>query len=116
MLQVNKEPVRQSLLALIDALTEPFMSNASAILEGLKECEDIKFLPDMILDCKQAPQHLGMVIGRLVKNSVFTLDTVKDFVESITASSLLEAEDMGTPEDMIRSVFQDLLNTVKSSV
>lgn len=108
-----KEATKKSLLNLIDALAEPLSQCTEEILEALVECEEIKLLHDMILDCKSAPQYLGMVIGRLVKNSICSIVAVEILISSVTATSLTEAADLGTPVEMIENVFNDLLIAVK---
>jgi hypothetical protein len=111
-----KEATKQSLLSLIDTLAEPLSQCTEEILEALAECEEIKFLHDMILDCKLAPQYIGLVIGRLVKNSTCTVAAIENLISSVKATSLAEAADLGTSVEMIEDVFNCLLIAVKEHI
>jgi hypothetical protein len=107
-LQMPKETVRESLLGLIDSLVEPLTGCSQEILEALVEYEDIKLLPDFIVDCKQAPQFVGSILGRLVKNSICNLNAIESALSKITAASIAEGIEFGASEDVIRSVFDQV--------
>ena len=115
-IQGAKEPIQQSLLSLIDNLASVLKEHSSGIIESLTTCEDITMLPDAMLDCKQAPIYIGMVIGRLIRTSVVNSESISSSLDKIQRDNINDAAEFGSDEKTIISAYDSLRESIQKFI
>lgn len=102
------------LLGILDMefVTTSLVGSRREMMNLLSSMESIKFLVDILMDCKDAPERLAAILAQLVKVKVCEPAGIQDMIEDCKKFNL--GENLNTPED-IQSVFGRLLTKFSSS-